>query len=289
MNQHVLDYYRQPTPMTDLQGLEELLQDTPTTIPEMVAMIQGLMLHIFWAEREGFKPSKEREEEVQLRPARAYFQRIVELDPAPLTHARPLERKVIGNCRDHSVLLCALLRRLEVPARARAGGGAYFLPDHYEDHWICEYWNEEEQRWVMVDAQLNPFQCEAMKIPFNPLDVPQDQFWTGGRLWLAARAGEVDPDKCGIFDIHGINYLRWIVGLDFGALNKFEVLPWDSWGLFSKEAEAVTTDELAFLDKLAGQMVEADQHLYTLQSLFQHHPDVSGTAYQWQLMGESAA
>ena len=41
----------------------------------------------------------------------------------------------MGNCRDFSTMLCTVLRYQNTPARARCGFGAYFLPDHYEDHW----------------------------------------------------------------------------------------------------------------------------------------------------------
>ena len=132
----------------------------------------------------------------------------------------------------------------------------------------------------MVDAQLNPFQCAAMSIPFNPLDVPADQFWTSGRLWLGARAGEVDPDKCGIFDIRGMSYLRWIVGLDFGALNKFPVLPWDGWGLFAKDAEKLTEEEQSFMETLARMTVACDEHMDSLHDLFMQDARVKGTEFQ---------
>ncbi|MBK8331835.1 MAG: hypothetical protein IPL07_05490 [Acidimicrobiaceae bacterium] len=37
----------------------------------------------------------------------------------------------------------------------RCGFGAYFVPGFYEDHWVAEYWDPEERRWTMVDAQLD--------------------------------------------------------------------------------------------------------------------------------------
>ena len=93
--------------------------------------------------------------------------RITEFDSQPLTIARPLDRKFVGNCRDHSTLLCSILRQQGVPARARCGFGAYFMPNHYEDHWVCEYWNAAQQRWILVDAQLDQLQREALNIPFD--------------------------------------------------------------------------------------------------------------------------
>ena len=54
------------------------------------------------------------------------------------------------------------------------------LLNYYDDHWVVEYWNAGQARWILVDAQLDTIQCEALRIPFNPLDVPRDQFIVGG-------------------------------------------------------------------------------------------------------------
>ena len=48
---------------------------------------------------------------------------------------------------------------------------------------MCEYWAEDEGRWVLVDAQLDELQCDVLKMSFDPLDVPRDQFIVGGKAW----------------------------------------------------------------------------------------------------------
>lgn len=45
---------------------------------------------------------------------------------------------------------------------------------------MAKYWNEAKGHWVLVAAQLDEFQCNALNIPFDPLDVPRDQFIIGG-------------------------------------------------------------------------------------------------------------
>jgi hypothetical protein len=74
------------------------------------------------------------------------------------------------------------------PARPRCGFGAYFLPNHYEDHWVCEYWNEAGGRWVLVDAQLDELQRNVLETSFDTLDVPRDQFIVGGAAWKMCRS-----------------------------------------------------------------------------------------------------
>jgi hypothetical protein len=144
-----------------------------------------------------------------------------------------------------------MLRYRGVPARARCGFGAYFTPGKYEDHWVCEYWNGDEGRWVMVDAQLDALQRQVLGIPFDPCEVPRDQFLVGGKAWRMCRTGEADPDHFGIFDLHGMWFIRGDLVRDLLALNKIEILPWDGWGLIAKEERDLSTDDMALLDRIA--------------------------------------
>ena len=136
-----LQFYAAPAPMTDICAISNQLGKLPTDLPDLVKMLQGLVVHIFWAEHYGLKLSDERKEEVNLRPVARRFARLFELDPYPLTTVRALERKLVSNCRDFTLMLVALLRYQGKPARARCGFGTYFTPGHYEDHWVAEVWD----------------------------------------------------------------------------------------------------------------------------------------------------
>ena len=192
--------------------------------------------------------------------------------------ARTIDKKLIGNCRDHSLLLASLLRHQGIPARARCGFGAYFLPDHFEDHWVTEYWNQEQSRWVMVDAQLDELQCEVMKIPFNTLDVPRDQFIVGGKAWQMCRSGEQDADKFGIFDMHGLGFVRGNLVRDVASLNKMELLPWDCWGVILSE-QLDNSDDLSMLDEVAALTAGDVPNFEAMRSLYESDPrlHVSGS------------
>ena len=247
-----LAYYIQPGAMTDPRERARLFDDLPREVASLCKIVQGVMIHIFWAERYGLKLSDERKNEVQIRSVARKLARIVGLDARPLTEARALDQKLVGNCRDFTVLLAVMLQHQGVPARARCGFGAYFKPNHFEDHWVCEYWNATQSRWILVDAQLDAFQRDALKIQFDPLDVPRDQFIVGGKAWQMCRTGQANPDAFGIHDMHGLWFVRGDFIRDVAALNKMELLPWDSWGLIERGDKDVTADELAFLDRVAA-------------------------------------
>lgn len=258
-----LTFYATPGLLTDPGSQASLLDHLPGEVEALCRIVQGLMLHIFWAERYGVILDAARRDEVQLRSAARQLARIMELDERPLDQAREPARRLVGNCRDFSVMLTTMLRHQGVPARARCGFGRYFLPNHYEDHWVCEVWDAAQERWVLVDAQLDALQSSALAIPFSPLDVPRDQFIVGGKAWQLCRAGQADPETFGIFDMHGFSYVRGNLLRDVAALNKVELLPWDSWGLVFGRHDSLSADDLAMLDRAAelthGDVPEFDQ------------------------------
>ncbi len=247
-----LEYYSSPGIMTDPGEYRRLFSDLPRGIPELCQVVQGLLLHIFWAERYGCPLSEERKQEVQIRTVGHKLARILELDPRPLASARPLDKRLVGNCRDFTVLLTAMLRHQGVPARARCGFGKYFWPGHYEDHWVCEYWNPEAGRWIMVDSQLDEFQRGALHIRFDVNDLPAGAFVNGGQAWQLCRSGQANPDSFGIFDMHGLWFVRGDLVRDWLALNKVEILPWDHWGVMSKRDGEMTAQETALMDQIAA-------------------------------------
>ena len=260
-------YYASVGRMTDPKEQASWLDDLPNNIGELCKILQGVMLHIFWAERYGVKLSQERQQEVNWRSIIPKLQRIQELDDRPLCASRPLEKRVVGNCRDFSTLLCAFLRHQSIPARARCGFAKYFTPGHYEDHWVTEYWNAAEKRWVLVDAQLDGLMIAALKIDFNTLDVPRDQFIVAGQAWQLCRSGQADPNDFGIFDMKGLWFIRGNVIRDFLAFNRVEILPWDGgWGIMAEpEGEADT----ALIDRLAALTVKGDEAFSEIRGLYE--------------------
>ncbi len=268
-----LNYYSIPGCMTVPGPHGSMLENLPVSIADLCKVVQGSTIHIFWAERYGIVLPEERKAEVQLRTLERRLKRMADLDPRPLTETRSLEKRIVGNCRDFSLLMVSILRHQGVPARARCGFGAYFMPNHFEDHWVCEYWNPTQKRWVLVDAQLDAFQCDQLKIGFDPLDVPRDQFITGGKAWQMCRAGQAEPDAFGIFDMHGLGFVRGDFVRDVASLNKIELLPWDCWGIIDSP-DLDDPHDLSFLDRLAALSALEVPDFEALQTIYESDPRI---------------
>jgi hypothetical protein len=222
-----LDFYAAPGVMTDLTPHAQLIDPLPRDIASLAKITSLLVVHRFWAQAYKTEIDEKRDKEQGIRGAAAMVKRIIEIDPRPLTTPRLPDGRVVGICRHFATLLTAFLRYQGVPARARCGFASYFQPGKYVDHWVTEYWNDADQRWIMVDSQLDGLQVAVVKPDFDPLDVPRERFWVAGQASERVSRGEIDGELFGIADMWGPWFVKGDLMLDICALNKVELLPWD--------------------------------------------------------------
>ena len=206
----------------------------------------------------------ERFDENQVRPAGALVERLLALDPAPLTVAREPDKRVVGTCRHFAVLSCALLRHRGINARARCGFATYFHAGRGVDHWITEY--RDQGRWVRIDTEIL-----GQEVLSHPHDLRVGEFLTGGEAWTAFRRGEIDAARFGVHgtDNWGPAEIQGNAVRDLAALNKVETLPWDEWGRMTEAYEGRTgADYDELLDELAE--VCATDQPEALAALYDH-------------------
>jgi hypothetical protein len=264
-----LDFYAQLSFMTAPREYADLFSDLPDEIPALCRVVQGLLLHQYWAGAYGYSIPAARASEYQIRDVAGKLSRIMELDERPLIEPRPPARRLVGNCRDYAVLLTAMLRFKGIPARTRCGFGAYFGPGWYEDHLICEVWDAGHRRWVFVDAELDEIHRKALRFSFDPCDIPRDQFLPGGRAWLMCRRDGADPNRFGYGDtVGGLPNIRGNLVRDVAFLNKVEILGWDYWGLIEGDEAGLSDDDLQLLDQAAVLSLAGNQGFHELRSLY---------------------
>jgi hypothetical protein len=266
MTPDIAAYYTSRAPMTDPGTLDALLADAPTDIPGMVAYIQNLILHVHWAPAYRMRLDEARQAEVNTRSVHDMLALMQKHDPRPLAFVRTLYQRMVGNCRHFSTFGVALFRRAGIPARARCGFGAYFQAGFHADHWVIEYWNGIH--WQLLDAQIDAAQRAMLRLEFDPLDVPRDQFLIAGDAWTQCRAGKADPDTFGILDMKGVWFIAGNVLRDFAALNGSEMLPWDMWGPMPAIGADVSTDQGALFDRLAELTHDPDANFAVIRALY---------------------
>jgi hypothetical protein len=237
MNANECAYYVRQSLVSDPREFTNAIAALPADPQRLVEAVCGIVLHPLQVGWLGITPPREAADDVESRTVPKIVARILARDGAPLDVARPPERRFIGICRDYVMVACAALRHHGIPARARVGFATYFGPGFHDDHWVCEY--HAGDRWRLLDPQLGARVRPYYKIAFSPTDVPRDAFLVAGETWRRVRSGAIDPSTCGV-QAYGL-IGEWFIGSnvlrDLAALNKREMLAWDSWGLSLEFAE----------------------------------------------------
>ena len=245
-----------PGMFTGLGGFASQIDQLPGDVASLARAVQGLLIHEGLAQAYGVTLSEQRREEKQLHGAVAMLERAVRTDDRPIGCARAPQDRVVGVCRHFATLLVAFLRRRGIPARARCGFATYFAAGKHLDHWVGEYWNADEERWVLVDAQIDDLQRKLFKLELNPLDVPRDRFLVAGDAWRMCRNG-ADPMTFGVAgtEMWDLVEVYGDVFQDLAALQNIELLPWGWYGLATDNSGL---EEVELIDSLAAISSRAD-------------------------------
>lgn len=259
----VLDHidYAAQSPVTDPGELSGRLDAVPGDLASLQRTARQLVFH-YRADGDFAENNiaAERIAEIDTRYADRMFGRLFELHDVPLGTERLPHQRLVGCCRDFTVLFLAMARHRGVPARARVGFATYFVAGWNVDHEIAEVWDAAEQHWRLVDPELLDGHLDPSDgAAIDPLDVPADRFIVAPRAWMACRAGEADPARfvvdpgLEIPQTRGWPYLVHNLLHDLAALNKQEMVLWDTWGL--AERDELAAAHLDVLDRAARIMV----------------------------------
>jgi hypothetical protein len=224
----------------------------PCDLGALRAVSQQLVFH-YWADGDWAENgiAAERISEIDTRYAAAMFARLGELADLPLSAAREPRQRLVGCCRDFTVLFVAMARHKGIPSRARVGFAGYLIDGWLIDHEIAEVWDGSAERWRLVEPEIDDGHTDpADGASFDALDVPPDRFLTAPRAWQLARSGAVDPER--FITGPGLEIWPWLrhnLVHDLAALNKTEMLLHEVWGVDSRTAPG--PGELPVLDELA--------------------------------------
>jgi hypothetical protein len=278
----VLGFYAEHSAITDPGPHRHLFDGTPRDVAGTVRVVQGLLMHPAATRLYGEPPEDG--------PAWGYrtvaetLERILALDDAPLTVARPPARRLRGNCRNFAVLCVSMLRHRGVPSRRRVGFAAYLPGRHSYTHEVAEYWNADRARWVLVDPQNDDVTLTAQRAFFASIGQPErarydtldlvrdEQFVLGGTAWRRCRAGQADPDgfRCG--RQKGWREVEITLLQDLDSLNKAELLSNESGLLPREDDRPVTDDETALLDRVAEATADPDGRFDEVRRLYATTP-----------------
>ncbi len=279
----MLDYYREQSEVSSPGKYEYLYKDLPgTDIPSLMKIIQNIIIHQFWI----FKPTnygvtvkdfqatgRDLTDEVNLRSVESILERILKIEEKKLEEKREPINRIIGNCRDYSLVLTSMLRYYNIPARVRSGAALYFYSSkvHYEDHYVTEYWNGE--KWCYADPQLDDVQVKILNIDFDTSNFSRKLFLNAGEVYKEFNKKEHPPEAFGIDNWRGERFVRNKLIMDLASINKEEVLAWEGWGICTKNKNELTATDYELYEELAELLEKEDLASFEkCKKLFNSHP-----------------
>jgi hypothetical protein len=234
--------YTQQTPYSDPRAHAKLFDALPDDPGGIGEVIRNVVVH-YRASGIDFPP--DRLAEVDSR----WADRLLDADRSrfdtPLAEPRAPEQRIVGCCRDFTLLTVAALRHKGIPARSRIGFADYLGPDWHYDHVITEY--RDGDRWVAMDSQVDRL------VPLAPGGLQ-----TAAQVWTAYRRGEIDVNRFGvdpsIAELRGGWLVRNYVISELAHRRGEELLLWDLWGDMSVQLDG----DLALTDEVADLLLSAD-------------------------------
>ncbi|TCC02730.1 transglutaminase domain-containing protein [Kribbella soli] len=231
-----------------------LFDALPDDVTEIAAVVRNLLIHYRGG---GIEFTGERLAEIDNRWVSAILATDQKRNGTPLAVPREPVDRVVGCCRDYTLLFVSILRHKGIPARSRVGFGNYFTEGFNNDHVVAEYWNGD--RWVMIDAEMDPADPQ---FTFDVADMPAGPFRSAAEVWQGYRAGELNGDLFGVdtnpdapLKLHGGWFIRTYVHYQLAHLNGDELLLWDNWGTMSDTLDGA---DVELTDRIAGLMLASD-------------------------------
>jgi hypothetical protein len=287
MNPDVLQHYRQFSVFTNPGPYEQrLVRDLPDAVSEIGKLVRRQIIHRVTLSNGNTGSNTDlrygdmtkvpwwRQPEDDILPtAAAMLAELYRRDNRGFTPERSVENKLIVTCRFVAILMASILKSKGKPARVRSGFAPYGAPKPGMscDHWITQYWEDSQQRWITIDVD-----CCFEDLSFDPFDMSTEVFDWSANAWLAARAGDADADRfwnAGGFK--GLMPMSWELYYDLHCIMNSEIIYLHNpkhvrIGRF----EELSAAELHKIDRLARLMQEPDKNFQALCEVWESDKEV---------------
>jgi hypothetical protein len=261
MNQESLEFYRSHSEFTNPGKYAYLFENLPSEPADLQKIISGIRVNFYSDQLVlGYRAAPDRLPEIELRTVENMLAQTLALSPGTLGIERPVNKRVVGTCRDAALMMCSLFRHRGIPARIRVGFSPSQLSflNMIRDHSVCEYWDASEEKWIILEAELTQKHLEFHRSKTN-VDLTNLQFpyfehaGTAVTRWLNGNRDRYDYLDQGFWFFRNL-FLR-----DVAFLNKVEVNIWDYWGVMLEEPGLSSEPTVAMLRELgAGDQQSAE-------------------------------
>lgn len=280
MKEKVYQRYLETSVYTDVGFYKEFVRSLPDDIPTLGMLVCDQITHpsMFFTEpspyledtyfgkfssypRHRFK----NEDELYI-TAVSMIAGILRLDKTGFTKNKDVTKRITVSCRQASILFCAILKAKGIPCRSRAGFMDFGdIGDSYLEHWVNEYWNFAENRWVLAD--VDGYYEYEQRFGYSQFDLPRRKFVTASEAWLGLRENTLNK-KIDVFSPNLLEGVCEYLFMDFHALMNNEIF-YSYQPLYLRNGiETLPENELRELDDLARLLAEPDKNMEQLEHLW---------------------
>ncbi len=271
-NDSVLDFYKQYSSFTDPGEYAYLYKNLPDSLPELCRLIKSQFIHPFTELPNYYEqiPKERWNESVKYPTVKSILKGLLTYDSRGLVKDRkPQDRLVLG-CHEYAILLASIIKYRGIPARVRCGHATYLIPEFHASHTICEVWNKDGKRWMLVDPGM------------NMVDFSRDKFDFSNDAWLKMQKKEIDPNIYGIpGQYSGLVSILAKVNIDLASIlgNEYPIYQYAPILDYAfKNNNLLTAEQIEMLNKISELMKSLDAvNLSKLQDIYNNTPEIQVT------------
>ncbi len=155
IDKKIINFYKKTSPYTELGLYKDFVKKLPDDIIELCMLQRKQIIHpiafkkeeirnstnCFWGDMSQISNMNLLREDDIFPNAISMLAELIRRD-SRYSLNREAKNKIFVTCRGQALLLAAILKTKEIPARVRSGFAEYPSNDGvYWDHWVTEYYN----------------------------------------------------------------------------------------------------------------------------------------------------
>jgi len=257
----VLDFYRQYSSFTNPGEYEKMYSNLPDSISVICKLIKSQLIHPV-ADLPLYRdqiPKERSYEDLKYPTVQTILAGLKSYNPKGLVFDRKPSERLVVSCRYHAILLASILKHQGIPVRVRYGFASYIYPGHHIYHVICEAWNNNEKKWILVDPDR------------QLVDVSSEQFEFAGDVWIKYQQEKLDPNTYGVPDWWGAHPILDALCHDLASVLGNEHIYFNRPPISADSTMNVKnmpTDNIDLMNKISALMTNVDVNFNEIQNLY---------------------
>ena len=280
MNEKIYQRYLETSIYTDVGMYKEFILSLPNDISSIGMLVCDQITHpsmyftepspyledTYYGKIASYPKHRFKNEDELYITAVSMIAGILRLDETGFTEGRDVTKRITVSCRQASVLFSAILKAKGVPCRSRAGFMDFGdIGDSYMEHWVNEYWDFNENRWVWADVD-GYYEYEE-RFGYSQFDLPRRKFVTASEAWLGLRKNMLNK-KLDVFSPNPLEGVCEYLFMDFHALMNNEIF-YSYQPLYLRGGiQTLNESELCELDYLAELLAEPEKNMEKIEHLW---------------------